>query len=78
MNITDLKRDEKAQITSLGNLDKKFIGRLMDLGIYESAAVVMLNCLTFNKLYVIEVDEIELCLREEDAKQIEVKKWFIY
>ena len=46
----------------------------MDLGIYESAEVVMLNCLTFNKLYVIEVDEIELCLREEDAKQIEVKK----
>ena len=78
MNITDLKRDEKAQITSLGNLDKKFIGRLMDLGIYESAEVVMLNWLTFNKLYVIEVDEIELCLREEDAKQIEVKKWFIY
>ena len=74
MNITDLKRDEKAQITSLGNLDKKFISRLMDLGIYESAEVVMLNCLTFNKLYVIEVDEIELCLREEDAKQIEVKK----
>lgn len=74
MNITDLKRDEKAQIISLGNLDKKFISRLMDLGIYESAEVVMLNCLTFNKLYVIEVDEIELCLREDDAKQIEVKK----
>lgn len=74
MNITDLQRNEEAIITSLGNLDKKFTERLMDLGIYESAHVVLLNKLAFEKLFLIEVDDIEICLRKEDAIKIEVKK----
>lgn len=73
MNITDLKRNDKARIVSLEKLDKRFVGRLMDLGIYETAEVIMLNRLTFNKLYIIEVDDIEICLREEDATLIEVR-----
>ncbi len=74
MNITDLERDEEAIITSLGDLDKKFIERLMDLGIYESAHVILLNKLAFERLFLIEVDDIEICLRKEDALKIEVKK----
>ena len=54
MNITDLKRDETARIVSLGKIDQIFNKRLMDLGIYESATVVMLNKLSSNRLYVIE------------------------
>ena len=74
MNITDLNREEIAKIISLGNIDKLFTKRLMDLGIYESATVVMLNKLSSNRLYIVEVDDIEICLRKEDAEQIEVKK----
>ena len=74
MNITDLQRDETAKIVSLGNIDKSFTKRLMDLGIYESAIVVMLNKLSSNRLYVVEVDDIEICLRKEDAEMIEVRK----
>ncbi len=74
MNITDLKRDETARIVSLGKIDQIFNKRLMDLGIYESATVVMLNKLSSNRLYVIEVDDIEICLRKEDAELIEVRK----
>ena len=74
MNITDLKREESARIVSLGKIDKLFNKRLMDLGIYESATVVMLNKLSSNRLYVIEVDDIEICLRKEDAEMIEVRK----
>jgi Fe2+ transport system protein FeoA len=74
MNITDLKREETATIVSLGKMDKTFNKRLMDLGIYESASVVMLNKLSSNRLYVIEVDDIEICLRKEDAEMIEVRK----
>lgn len=74
MNITDLKREESARILSLGKIDKIFTKRLMDLGIYESANVVMLNKLSFNRLYIIEVDDIEICLRKEDAEMIEVQK----
>ena len=74
MNITDLDREEIAKIVSLGNIDKLFTKRLMDLGIYESATVVMLNKLSSNRLYIIEVDDIEICLRKEDAEMIEVRK----
>lgn len=74
MNITDLDREEVAKIISLSNIDKLFTKRLMDLGIYESATVVMLNKLSSNRLYIIEVDDIEICLRKEDAEKIEVKK----
>jgi len=74
MNITDLKREETATIVSLGKLEKTLNKRLMDLGIYESASVVMLDKLSSNRLYVIEVDDIEICLRKEDAEMIEVRK----
>lgn len=74
MNITDLKREETAKIVSLSKIDQIFNKRLMDLGIYESAIVVMLNKLSSNRLYVIEVDDIEICLRKEDAEMIEVRK----
>jgi ferrous iron transport protein A len=74
MNITDLKREDTAQIVSLKNIDKRFMERLMDLGIYESAQVTLLNKLAFEKLYLLEVDDIEICLRKEDALNIEVGK----
>lgn len=74
MNITDLNREEKAIIVSLKNVEKRFMERLMDLGIYESARVILLNKLAFDKLYLIEVDDIEICLRKEDALNIEVRK----
>lgn len=74
MNITDLKREDIAQIVSLQKIDKRFMERLMDLGIYESAEVTLLNILAFDNLYLIEVDDIEICLRKEDAKNIEVTK----
>lgn len=74
MNITDLAREEIAKIVSLGNINKLFTERLMDLGIYEGATVVMLNKLSSNRLYIIEVDDIEICLRKEDAEMIEVRK----
>ncbi len=74
MNITNLKKQETAKIISLRKFDKQFMERLMDLGIYESAEVTLLNILAFDKLYLLEVDDIEICLRKEDALNIEVRK----
>jgi len=74
MNITDLKKQEKAKIISLEKFEKQFMDRLMDLGIYESAEVTLLNILAYDKLYLLEVDDIEICLRKEDALNIEVRK----
>jgi ferrous iron transport protein A len=45
----------------------------MDLGIYEGAHVILLNKLSFGRLFLVEVDDIELCLRQQDASLIEVK-----
>ena len=74
MNITDLKRDDKAVIISLRSIEKSFMDRLMDLGIYEKASITLLNILAYDNLYLIEVDDIEICLRKEDALNIEVQK----
>lgn len=74
MNITELKNQEKAQVLSLKKLDKKYTERLMDVGIYESAEVTLLNTIAMGRLYLLEVDDIEICIRREDALLIEVKK----
>ena len=74
MNITDLNRKDEAVIISLKNIEKKFMERLMDLGIYEEARITLLNKLAFENLYLLEVDDIEICLRKEDALHIEVRK----
>lgn len=74
MNITDLEKQERAKIISLRKLDKKYTDRLMDVGIYESAEVTLLNRLSSNRLFLLEVDDIEICIRKEDAMLIEVEK----
>ena len=74
MNITDLNKDDIATIVSLKKIDKRFMERLMDVGIYEQARVTLLKKLSIDRLYLIEVDDIEICLRKEDALNIEVKK----
>jgi len=74
MNITDLQKGETAIVVSLKKINLDFMKRLLDLGIYENARVLLLNKLSFNRLYLVEVDDIEICLRKEDASLIEVIK----
>lgn len=72
MNITNLKKQQKAKVISLKKLDKKYTERLMDVGIYESAEVTLLNVIAMGRLFLIEVDDIEICIRREHAVLIEV------
>ncbi len=74
MNITDLKIKETGKVVSLNNLQKNYTERLMDVGIYESAEVTLLNTIAMGRLYLLEVDDIEICIRREDALLIEVKQ----
>lgn len=73
MNITEMEKLEKKQVLSLKKLNKKYTARLMDVGIYESAIVTLLNVIAMGRLYLLEVDDIEICIRREDALLIEVK-----
>ena len=78
MNITEMKKLEKTQVISLKKLNTKYTARLMDVGVYESAVVTLLNVIAMGRLYLLEVDDIEICIRREDALLIEVKNiWFI-
>lgn len=72
MNITQMKKSENGVIQSLVNVETAFRKRLMDLGIYEGADVILLNVLSGGTLYLIEVDDVEICLRKQDASLIEV------
>ena len=74
MNLTELKQDEQATITSFKNLNEQFIKRLMDVGVYEQANVTLLRHLSSGHLILIEIDDVEICLRKEDALHIEVKR----
>lgn len=72
MNVTMMKRGDKAVVTSFHTLPKSYVERLMDVGIYESAHVTLLNILAMGRLFLLEVDDIEICIRKDDAKRIEV------
>lgn len=74
MKLTELKKQEQARVVSLQKLDKQFVQRLMDIGLYENAIVTLLNCLSFGNLFLLEVDNIEICIRKRDAERIEVEQ----
>ena len=74
MNLTLMKRGDTAIVQSFQALPKQYVERLMDVGIYESAEVTLLNILAMGRLFLLEVDDIEICIRKEDAALIEVKK----
>lgn len=73
MNVTEMEKLEKKQVVSLKKLNKKYTERLMDVGIYESAVVTLLNVIAMGRLFLLEVDDIEICIRREDALLIEVR-----
>lgn len=73
MNITEMRVMEEGIIKSINKIELSFRKRLMDLGIYDGADVILLNVLSFGSLFLIEVDEVEICLRKEDALLIEVE-----
>jgi ferrous iron transport protein A len=72
MDITQMKRGDRAKVRSLATLPKHYTERLMDVGVYESAQVTLLNVLAMGRLFLLEIDDVEICIRKEDAARIEV------
>ncbi|MCF7926182.1 MAG: ferrous iron transport protein A [Candidatus Izimaplasma sp.] len=72
MNITDMKLNESKVVTSFKGHSKDYINRLMDVGLYLDANITLIKRLAFDSLFLIEVDDIEICLRKKDAIKIEV------
>jgi ferrous iron transport protein A len=74
MKLTELQVNDTATVMSLHNLDKPYVQRLMDIGVYENAAITLVRRLSNGRLFLIEVDDIEICVRKDDADKIEVLK----
>lgn len=69
MTLSTLKKGESALI-----LSDSFSRRLYDVGISIGSEVTMLNILNFGQLFYISIDDVDFCIRKQDAKKITVEK----
>jgi Fe2+ transport system protein FeoA len=72
-SIFEMNVGEQGTIISMDQIAKNVRHRFMDLGIAPFAKIVLLNTINFNQLYVIEVDDVEICIRKKDALNIQVE-----
>ncbi len=74
MNLSALKKGETALILDFKGLSESFSRRLYDVGISIGSEVTMLNILNFGHLFYISIDDVDFCIRKQDAKKIKVEK----
>ncbi|XMB87412.1 FeoA family protein [Mycoplasmatota bacterium WC44] len=70
MLLNELKIGDTATITDMSKLEKSFRNRLMDIGLYQEAVVTLVNTMSFGKMLIVEVDDVEICIRKSDAERI--------
>lgn len=71
--IADLALGEVAKIKNMDQLPLRLRNRYLDLGIAPGVYVKLINKVNFNRLYIIDIDDVELCLRKSDAQKIIVE-----
>lgn len=74
MTLATLKKGESALILDFKGLSDSFSRRLYDVGISIGSEVTMLNILNFGQLFYISIDDVDFCIRKQDAKKISVEK----
>ncbi len=74
MTINNMKKGERAVVASFDGLNDSFVARLMDVGLYKHSEITLLNIIAMGKLFLLEVDEVEICIRSIDASRIVVNK----
>lgn len=73
MVLSELKIKEEGIIKDMSKLDKSFVHRLIDMGVYPEAKVQVVNVMARGKMLVIEIDDVEICIRKIDAERIVLK-----
>lgn len=71
-SLVEMVVGESGQILTLNLPDEVFRHRMMDIGIAPNARVEVINTLHNNQLYILDVDDVEICIRREAAKEITV------
>lgn len=61
-------------ILEFDGISDSFSRRLYDVGISIGSEVTMLNILNFGQLFYISIDDVDFCIRKNDAKKIAVEK----
>lgn len=61
-------------ILEFNGISDSFSRRLYDVGISIGSEVTMLNILNFGQLFYISIDDVDFCIRKNDAKKIAVEK----
>lgn len=72
MGLHTLKKDEKARVTSLSNIDAALRRKLQVLGVCDGCELKLKQKMIFNGPCVFECNGHEFCIRNCDAKKIEV------
>ena len=73
MQLSNLKEKEKAIITSI-NCSDELKQRFYSFGIIQGEAVAMNKVSLRDNTLVIDIDNTEIAIRVEEAKQIEIEK----
>ena len=73
MDLSTLKIGETAVILEFNGISDSFSRRLYE-GISIGSEVTMLNVLNFGQLFYISIEDVDFCIRVEDAKKIKIEK----
>lgn len=71
--IQEMFIGERGMIIGMDNIEQTTRHRFMDLGIAPFSKVKLLKKMNFNNLYIIEVNDVEICIRQNDAKRIMIE-----
>ncbi len=74
MTLATLKKGDRAIITSFNELSESFSRRLYDVGIAIGSEVTLLSVLNFGQLFYISIDDIDFCIRKQDATKIMIER----
>ena len=72
MLLSELQIGDTSVVKDMNNLDQHFKNRLMDIGIYVDAVITLINKMAFGKMLIVEIDDVEICIRRSDAERIEL------
>lgn len=72
MYLVDLEKGRQATICAFEGMSESFSRRLYDMGISIGSTVLMLDILSFGRLFLISVDDVDFCLRKTEAAKIAI------
>lgn len=73
MTLIDLKQDETYRITNINCKEETLLRRLLSMGIYEGAEVMLGHTSTWGHTCSIYTNGAQVALRKSEAKLIEVE-----